>query len=127
MLKDHYDIKGLVDKCKELHKPDVKKLEEFELSSDFDHLPDDRSIKCYMHCLLLESGFMKPQSQIIDPSVFIDVLNLMEVSEQNTYLKMFKKCNRKNKDLCEMVYQINVCMKRNDNEHFYLFYDDTWV
>lgn len=126
-MADHFDIKGVVGKCKELHKPDVKKLEEFELSADFDHLPDDRSIKCYMHCTLLEFGFMKPESQIIDPTRFIEAINLMQVSEQNIYLNMTKKCNRKNKDLCEMVYRINVCMKRNDNEHYYLFYEDTWV
>lgn len=75
-----------------------------------------------MHCLTTEYGFMKPNSTIVDPTSFVEAMNAMETFEQNIYLKMFRKCNKKHKDLCEMVYQMNICMKKNDNEHYYMFY-----
>lgn len=110
-----------------IHKPDVKKLEEFELSDDFDHLPDDRAIKCFFHCIYIEFRFMKPNSQAFDPSEFVGIMNEMTQEEQSIYLKMTKKCNRKNKDLCDMVYNMQVCMKKNDNEHYYVTYDYDWL
>lgn len=124
---EHYDVKGAVDKCLDLHKPDIKKLEEFELSTDLDNLPNDRSIKCYMYCLIMEFEMMKPDSPAIDVTKFVGIMNDMTALEQNIYLKMFRKCNKKYKDYCEMVYQMNVCAKRNDNEHYYLIFSYDWV
>lgn len=108
----------------ELHKPNVEKLKEFELTTDFDNLPADRSLKCYLYCLMIEFEFMKPDSPAVDLTKFVGIMNDMETFEQNTYLRMFKKCNKKYKDMCEMIYQMNVCAKKNDNEHFYLFYEN---
>lgn len=127
-MMNHYDFATAVHKCMDLHKPDVKKLEELELSDDFDHLPDDRSIKCFMHCQFIEYGIMKPDSPVMDWTHFVGVMNEMEPHEQTTFLKMGKKCNKvKSKDLCELVYQFQLCIKKNDNEHYYLFYDDKWL
>lgn len=123
MLLKHYDVNGIVAHCLEIIKPDVKKLKEFEESADLDRLPDDRSIKCYMQCLLVEFELMTPNVAAFEFVKFLGAMDEMEPVEQNIYMKMFKKCNRKYKDPCEMAYQAFVCMKRNDNEHAYMFYD----
>lgn len=116
IVYDVFDVNTYVGNCLKLHNPDVAKLRELELSTNFDQLPDDRSIKCYLHCMMLESGLMQPNSTAINFARLIDAINLMEKPEQDIYLKMGRKCNKKNKDVCEMIYQLNVCVKQNDNE-----------
>lgn len=66
-------------------------------------------------------GFMKEGSTAIDFVDFISYMNEMTREEQNIIFKMYRKCNKKNKDLCEMAYQLNICAKKNDNVHYYLF------
>lgn len=56
---------------------------------------------------------------------FIDLLSQMQPFEQEIYAKMVR-CYQTQADLCEMVYQINTCFKKNDNAHYYLVYDNKW-
>ncbi len=105
-------------------KVDIKELERFELSTSFDNLPDDRSIKCYMSCLYVEFGFIVEGSSSLQLMTFIGLMGEMKDFERDIYLKMGRGCGKlKSKDWCEAIYAINLCWKKNDNEHYYLFYD----
>lgn len=128
MLWDHYAYRQVVDKCVDQEKPDVELLKKFELTTDLANLPDDRRLKCFMSCSLIEYGIMKVESNSYHPIEFLEVMNQMELSEQRIFLKMGGPCAKKKfKDPCEMGYQMNVCMKKNDNEHYYLFYNHDYL
>lgn len=58
----------------------------------------------------------------IDPTEFVELMNQMTSEEQNKYLKMSKKCNKKNKDVCEMIYQMNLCWKKNSISDYYVLW-----
>lgn len=121
MVGEYYDL-NFVQKCLDKHKPNLDDLRRLEWSQTMDNLPDSREMKCYLHCLLVELRIMKENSTTIEPTEFLGILNQMTTDEQNKYLKLTKKCNKKNKDLCEMVYQMNLCSKRNSNEDYYTFW-----
>lgn len=118
-MYQHYDIPKLVKNCRALCKVDVEELQEFELSTDFDHLSNTMEIRCYLHCASMELRIMKPGSSIIDPTEFFDVIDQMTEEEQNKMMKMMRGCSKrvaKIKDPVEIVYQALVCMKENANE-----------
>lgn len=118
-MYQHYDIPKLVKNCHDLCKVDVEELQEFELSTDFDHLPNTLEIRCYLHCATMELRIMKPGSSIIDPSEFFDVVDQMTEEEQNKIMKMVRGWSKKVakiKDPVEIVYQALVCMKKNSAE-----------
>lgn len=112
----------VVTNCLEKHKPDIDEIRTLEWSTSMDNLPSSRALKCFLHCLMVEFRFMKEDSTTVDPTEFVEIMNHMTTEEQNKYLKMSKKCNKKNKDLCEMVYQMNLCWKRNSNADYYIMW-----
>lgn len=101
------------------HNADVKELEEFEASADFDNLPHSRDLMCYMQCLLEAFGIMDTPLP-----AYVEALSGIITSEElEIYRNMAKGCwvaDKKAIDLCESSYEINVCMKKNDNKHYYL-------
>lgn len=114
----------MVKKCATECKTDLNEVKEFELTTDFNSLPNSPELKCYFLCGYIEVGFMKPNSPKVTPDRFLDLLNQMEKDDQRKYLTMSKGCSTKVKSIknpTEVAYQANVCLKRNSVEVFILF------
>lgn len=118
---NHYDF-NIVHECLLEHKPDLEKLYIFEYSNSLENLPNDRNIKCYVRCLFVKFGLFEENSTVLQPVKFLEAMNEMTIDEQNRYLKMGKKCIKKNKDLCEMGFQQVLCYKKKSLEDFYLLW-----
>ncbi len=115
-------------KCSNGSDVDFKKLEEFEASTDFDNLPNDRSIKCFLACMYQEFKFLVPGAKSFQFGYFVGIVGQMKDFEREIFLKMGSGCQKTSraKDRCEAAYNYNVCMKRNDNDHYYGYHDFEW-
>lgn len=113
---------NFVHDCLRENKPKIEDLYKFEYSETFDNLPDSREMKCFFYCCLARFGTFQEGTNIMTPEKLMDIINLMTTEEQQRILKLGRKCFKKNKDLCEMAYQIAMCGKRNSNQDFYVFW-----
>lgn len=80
-------------------------------------LPENR---CFFECLARVSGMVNEKAAI-DISGLGAVMDGMPVDSQNLLLRIVSKCiSIKNKNVCERMYVINVCLRRTDPARFFL-------
>lgn len=97
--------------------PDL--IRAFELSTDFDNLPDSKELKCCMYCGTAGRQLLNADETDFDFSGMFDVMSQMDDKEQDIYIKGFRGCfkqDRRIKDMTERIYKMYTCMKRNDNK-----------
>lgn len=97
----------------------MKELIEFEMSDDFEHLPNSKAIKTYIRCFGEMSGSLETNSNKLLLGKFSAYFAELSREEQAIYLGMAKGCvkaARPVRDLLEFSYNLTVCFKKNDNE-----------
>ncbi|XP_037046033.1 uncharacterized protein LOC119081337 [Bradysia coprophila] len=122
MIIDHFaDTLPQVRLCQDEYNIDARTLIEFEESSDLNNLPNDRSLKCYMLCTYKAFKLIVPESTKLQVVELFGTISNLDYDARTIYLKMTSGCSKiRSKDLCEAVYIMNVCMKKNYNSHYYL-------
>ena len=83
-------------------------------SEDMKNLPDDPRLKCYFKCLYVEWGIIVEGDPNFHLDHMIDWLETLIPEDQKIYLGLGKGCKSKKKDMCEKMYELVVCYKRND-------------
>ncbi|XP_037041200.1 uncharacterized protein LOC119077924 [Bradysia coprophila] len=117
-----------IRQCQDEHNIDARTLIEFEESSDLKNLPNDQSLKCFMLCTYKVFKLVVPDSPKLQLVEFFGALSTLEYDARTIYLKMASGCKLRSKDMCEAVYQVNVCMKKNYNAYYYLVDgSDFWI
>ncbi|KAG4076091.1 hypothetical protein HA402_011437 [Bradysia odoriphaga] len=117
-----------VRNCQEEYNIDARTIIEFEDSSDLNDLPNDRSLKCFLLCTYNAFKLVVPDSTKLQVVELLGAISKMEYDDRTSYLKMTSGCKLRSKDLCEAVYQLNVCMKKNNNDYYYLVDgSDYWI
>lgn len=130
LLYDNFGDKiGEIGKCRQQFNVDARTITQFEEASDFKTLPDDRSLKCFMLCSFQAYGFIVPNNTRLQFGKLFDTIAQLEYEQRSIFLKMASGCTKlRSKDLCEAAYEINLCMKRNYNEYYYLPVDtEFWL
>ncbi|XP_037047823.1 uncharacterized protein LOC119082398 [Bradysia coprophila] len=121
----HFDLNHIVTNCYERSGVDKKELIEFEMSEDMEHLPNSTAIKTYLRCFGELSESLEEKSNKLLLGKMSAYFAELTKEEQEIYLGMVKGCVKRAKpirDLLEFPYNLTVCFKRNDNQHFYIFY-----
>nr|AWC08444.1 odorant-binding protein 33 [Bradysia odoriphaga] len=124
-VRKHYDIDRIAKVCYEKSGVDKSELHKFEVTEDLQHIPNSHAIKVYLRCFAELSEAVAPDSNKVLLPKFMKYFDDLTPAEQLIYLNMGKGClGRVSKitDLLEYSYKIAVCGKRNDNEHFHIFY-----
>lgn len=96
-----------------------KEVEEFELTEDFEHLPDSKELKMFLRCSGEVSEIVDPKSNKVLLSKIGEFFADLPREKQEIYVNMGKGCIRKaklEKDLLEFTYVTSVCAKMNDNK-----------
>lgn len=92
-------------------------IDQFNDAEDFSKLPEDQSLKCYMYCQFRQMDMMDPDIPDMRFDVMAQNVEILQKWEQEIFLKMGRKCLRvrpKKKEVCEVAYAFNVCLKRGD-------------
>lgn len=99
----------------------------FTDSDDFDHLPNDRKLKCYMRCLFIVANMMDELTGAFSLANILKYVMDLPENVIKIVLKMESGCLRKSSkisDACEKSFVFNTCMKRNDAKvcvlHFFI-------
>lgn len=96
-----------------------EEVQRFELSTDLKNLPDSQVLKCYIHCVMEETGAIKRNSTRINVGLMMDLINDLSREQQDIYFRMSRGCIKRTmhiKDPFQFAYIMNVCAKENDNE-----------
>lgn len=88
------------------------RLDTIKQFSDGDAIVEDDKLKCYMDCLLHETGMILPDGKI-------DLVNLHESFNDDkeihfTFIHMIRKCLYPKGDGCERAFNLNKCFKQSD-------------
>lgn len=106
-------MKACHDKCK----VDKNHLIELENIEDPQHLPNNKSVKCYLRCGAELSEGVDPKSKRVLISKFTDFFMDSTKEEQRIFVLMGRGCiNRNINDPLDFVYELTVFTKQNDNE-----------
>lgn len=110
---------SIVETCHNKSGVDKEEMAVFEVSDDFDHLPNSTALKTYIRCFLegIEMVDRKSNKILLGKAseLFVDLTR----EEQEIYLGMSKGCVKRLrpiKDPLEFGYLLDVCYKRNDNK-----------
>lgn len=94
-------------------------MELFEKTTDFENLPKSRALKCYIHCCLVETKAIYPNSTRINMENMMGVIDKLDKEEIDIILRMSRGCIKRTmniRDPWEYAYVLNACVKQNDNE-----------
>lgn len=97
---------------------DREEAKRFEEATDLKHLPDSYLLKCYLHCLMEETGAIKRNSTSLNMALMMDAINELPRDQQDIIFGMGRGCVRRImniRDPLQYVYILNVCAKENDN------------
>lgn len=103
--------------CREESQVTQESIDKFNEGEDFNILPDDRPLKCYMHCQLLHMEMMQPGIPFVQMDTVLENIAIFDDRQKDIFLNMGKRCTRlktKTKDSCDMAYEFNKCMKKGD-------------
>lgn len=93
-------------------------IDAFNDGEDFHTLPTDDSLKCYMKCQMEKMDMLYPDIAKVHSGHVIENISIFKPHEQDIFIKMGSKClrgpARPDGDRCEVAYQFQLCMKRND-------------
>lgn len=107
-----------VRKCLEQSGAKQEQIDEFNDAEDLNHLPSDRTLKCYMHCQLVEMDMMESdQSATVFFHKVVNGMQHLQARDQNIYLRMGSRCSMlkyHTNDPCEAAYIWNACLKKSD-------------
>lgn len=95
-----------------------EEVELFEMTTDFEHLPNSLALKCYFYCVMEACRVFKPNSTRLDIAYMMDIVEQLPREEQDIVFKIGRGCVKRIihiKDPFEAAYEINVCGKENDN------------
>lgn len=90
-----------------------------EKSTDISQLQNKTAVKCYVHCAMVESETIEPNSTRLTPVKFLDIMTELTHEEQKIFMAMSRGCLTKTRyirDPIEFTYALAICMKANDNE-----------
>lgn len=93
-------------------------IDAFNEKEDFDNIPNNRELKCYMFCQMREMEFVKDDIFSIDMAAVAETVIIFSRQDQDKFLHMGRKCHRlkvKSKDFCDLAYEFNICLKKGDN------------
>lgn len=93
-------------------------IDSFNENEGFDNLPTNRELKCYMFCQMEQMEFMVKDVPSVDLSIVAESIEIFTREEQDIFLNMGRKCSKikiKSKDVCDVAYEFNVCLKKGDN------------
>lgn len=119
LVHDYYDIPYIVQTCKDRCQVNPDEVKRFEASNDFNNLPSSKELRCFLHCNMVESGVLEPDSVRLNITKTMDLYMQLPKEDQVILSGMGRGCMQKTrriKDPYEFAYQINVCAKQNDNE-----------
>lgn len=109
--------KSFNGKCREESQVTQESIDGFNDGEDFNKLPDDRALKCYMLCQMLKMEMMDPGVPTVKFDTVIENIGIFSDRDKDIFLNMGKRCTRpksKTKDSCDMAYEFNKCMKKAD-------------
>lgn len=124
-------------KCREESQVTQESIDGFNNGEDFNKLPDDRALKCYMLCQMLEMEMMEPGVPTVKMDIVVENIRTFSDRDKDIFLNMGKRCTRlksKTKDSCDMAYDFNKCTKKGDinvcpilmmilNFNYYILFD----
>lgn len=103
--------------CREESQVTQESINGFNDGEDFDKLPNDRPLKCYMLCQMLHMEMMEPNSATLKIDNAVENIHAFSGRDKDIFLNMTKRCTRlksKTKDSCDLAYDFNKCMKKGD-------------
>lgn len=109
----------MVKTCYNKSGADRKELIEFEMSDDWEHLPNSHALKLFLRCQAELVQGVEPKSNKILLSKFTDFFSELTHEQQELYLRMGRGCVKRVRginDRLEFIYLLTVCIKQNDNE-----------
>ncbi|XP_055312781.1 uncharacterized protein LOC129574601 [Sitodiplosis mosellana] len=125
-LIEHMDIPAIVKYCLDQCPGSTKaEMELFEKTTDLQNLPNSRELKCYMHCCLVESRTILPNSTRLNMENMMVVMEKLRKEDVDILLRLSRGCIKRTmnvRDPWEYAYILNTCAKLNDNEHYYFIY-----
>lgn len=93
-------------------------IDAFNDSENFQNLPDQRELKCYMLCQLEAMSMIEPELARIDPAGVFENLEPLKPEHQDIFIRMGLKCMAlkvpPNNDRCQAAYNWSVCLKKGD-------------
>lgn len=104
-------------RCREESKVTQESIDKFNEGEDFDKLPNDRPLKCYMRCQMINMEMMEPNASIIKSNNILENTHGFSDRDRDIFIKMGVKCIQmkdKKKEACDLAYEWNKCMKRGD-------------
>lgn len=119
VLREIYENPETIKNCHNQCNSNYDIVHEFEISTNFDNLPDTNEIKCYFYCMYLHLGYMRPNSLKISFQSIFDVSHEFTDDEARRMSKLYVGCEKRVKrikDPAEKVYLLNVCAKKNVND-----------
>lgn len=118
-LKANIDFDGMSKECYAKCGPCRDEVMQFELTDDFEHLPNSTGVRCYLHCQMVLLGVLEPNTAQLAGGKFIDLLADMDANERRIWIGMSRGCLKYVRNILDPVqfaYAWNVCAKHNDNE-----------
>lgn len=92
-------------------------IDKFNDGEDFDNLPDDRPLKCFMMCQMVHMEMLDPLIPAVRFETVIENISIFTDEDRDIFVKMGRKCTKlrnKTKDACELAYLMNKCLKKGD-------------
>lgn len=103
--------------CREESQVTQESIDKFNDGEDFDKLPDDQPLKCYMRCQMVFMEMMDPERAFIKHDTVVENIHAFSDRDKDIFLNMGKGCTRvksKLKEACDLAYVWNKCMKKAD-------------
>ncbi|XP_031630669.1 uncharacterized protein LOC116345437 [Contarinia nasturtii] len=100
-------------------------VELFEKTTDLENLPNSYPLKCFMHCVMEEAGALHRNAAQLNYAHVMQEIDKLQKDHQKIVIAMGKGCIKRVRDITdpvEFAYALNVCCKKNDNDHYYFIY-----
>lgn len=103
--------------CREESQVTQESIDKFNNGEDFNNLPTDRPLKCYMLCQMVQMEMIDPSTATLQFDIVVENIGVFTEEEKDLFLKMGKKCTRlksKTKNAGDLAYDFNKCLKKGD-------------
>lgn len=119
MIFKHWNVSEIVTGCVDQTGVERSEIKAFEASDDLEHLPNSKALKEFFRCVGEAGETIDKKSNKLLLAKAGNFFAELTREDQEIYVRMGKGCMkylRQFTDRYEFAYELQVCLKRNDNE-----------